>query len=193
MIGHGVDSTFCAVLDEAVRALERGEVIVLPTDTVYGVAALPAFTARLFEIKARPTEVALPVLCADRAQAESIAILSPTAARLADEHWPGGLTLVLPRAVGFDADLGGTDTSTLGVRVPAHDVPLELARRVGPLVTTSANLHGRPTPATAGEAAAELGVAVYVDGGVLDGAPSTVVRVLGNSVEILRQGAVDVH
>lgn len=180
------------MLDIAEAALRRGEAIVIPTDTVYGVACLPAFTARLFEVKGRPTDVALPVLVADRPQAETVATFSPRAAELADRHWPGGLTLVLPRAAGFDADLGGTDTATVGVRVPDHDVPRELARRVGPLVTTSANRHGRPTPATAADAAAELGVAVWLDGGVLGGAPSTVVRVLGESVEILRQGAVAV-
>jgi L-threonylcarbamoyladenylate synthase len=193
MVGHAGDSTFSAMLEQAVAALERGEAIVIPTDTVYGVASLPAFTARLFAVKARPTDVALPVLVADRAQAESIAVFSPLAARLADEHWPGGLTIVLPRAAGFDADLGGTDASTVGVRVPDHDVPRELARRVGPLVTTSANLHGRPTPATAAEVAAELvDVAVVVDGGPCAGAPSTVVRVVGDSVDILRQGSVTV-
>jgi L-threonylcarbamoyladenylate synthase len=187
-----VDSTLRPMLDEAVAALRRGDAIVIPTDTVYGVAALPRFTARLFEVKERPTDVALPVLVADREQAESIAVLSARAADLADAHWPGGLTLVLPRAARFDADLGGTDTDTVGVRVPDHDVPRRLARLVGPLVTTSANLHGRPTPATAGEAAAELGVTTWIDGGVLGGAPSTVVRVVGESVEILRQGAVTV-
>jgi tRNA threonylcarbamoyl adenosine modification protein (Sua5/YciO/YrdC/YwlC family) len=180
------------MIDDAVAALQRGEVIVVPTDTVYGVASLPASTARLFEVKERPTDVALPVLVADRAQAESIAVFSPRAAQLADEHWPGGLTIVLPRAPGFDADLGGTDASTVGVRVPDHEVPRAIARRVGPLVTTSANLHGRPTPATAADAARELGVAVWIDGGVLGGAPSTVVRVEGDSVVVLRQGAISV-
>jgi L-threonylcarbamoyladenylate synthase len=188
----GVDSTLPAVLDEAVTALERGEAVVIPTDTVYGVASLPVHTARLFAVKERPTDVALPVLCADVDQVRTIAVLSARAAELAAQHWPGGLTMVLPRAAGFEADLGGTDDATVGVRVPDHDVPREIARRVGPLVTTSANLHGRPTPATAGEAANELGVAVFVDGGVLDGAPSTVVRVVGDSVEILRQGTVTV-
>lgn len=188
----GPDSTFPPMLDEAVDALRRGEVIAIPTDTVYGVAALPAFTARLFEVKARPADVALPVLVAGLAQAATIAVLPAAAVALADRHWPGGLTIVVPRRGEFDADLGGTDGTTVGVRVPDHDVPRELARRVGPLVTTSANLHGRPTPATAAEVRAELGLAVVIDGGRCDGAPSTVVRVTGDSVEILRQGAVAV-
>lgn len=180
------------MLDEAVAALQRGEVIALPTDTVYGVASLPAFTARLFEVKERPTDVALPVLVADRAQAETIAVLSPVAAALADRHWPGGLTIVVPRVATFDADLGGVDPTTVGVRVPDHEVPRELARRVGPLVTTSANRHGRPTPTTADGVRAELAVAVVIDGGPCDGAPSTVVRVVGDDVEILRQGVITI-
>ena len=180
------------MLDEAVAALQRGEVIVVPTDTVYGVACLLPFTARLFEVKERPTDVALPVLVADEAQAREIAQVSDVAAALMAEHWPGGLTLVLPRADGFDADLGGTDPSTVGVRVPNHEIPRELARRVGPLVTTSANLHGRPTPPTAAEVREQLDVAVVLDGGRCDGAPSTVVRVDGDEVVVLRQGSVTV-
>src|SRR3954470_24382472 len=166
-------------VDDAVAALLRGEVVVVPTDTVYGVAVAASVvgaTARLFEVKARPTDVALPVLVADEEQARSIAEVPPRAAALMAAHWPGGLTIVLPRRADFDVDLGGTDPSTVGVRVPDHDVPRELARRVGPLVTTSANLHGRPTPSTAAEVRAELGVSIVIDGGTCAGAPSTVVR-----------------
>ena len=180
------------MFEEAVAALQRGEVIGLPTDTVYGVACLPPFTARLFEIKARPTDVALPVLVADEEQARSIAEVPPLAATLMRRHWPGGLTIVLPRRASFLADLGGADQSTVGVRVPDHEVPRELARRVGPLVTSSANLHQRPTPPTAAGVRDELGLQLVIDGGRCEGHPSTVVRVEGEHVEILRQGAVSV-
>lgn len=183
------------MLDDAVEALLRGDVVVVPTDTVYGLAvaaSVAGASARLFEVKARPTDIALPVLVADEHQARTIVEVSPTAAALMARHWPGGLTIVLPRRAGFDVDLGGTGSDTVGVRVPDHPVPVELARRVGPLVTTSANLHGRPTPATAAEVASELGVAVVIDGGRCAGAPSTVVRVTGTLVEVLRQGEVEV-
>lgn len=183
------------MLEDAVDALRRGEVVVIPTDTVYGVAvaaSVPGATARLFEVKARPSDVALPVLVADEAQARDIVVVSTRAAALMAAHWPGGLTIVLPRRPGFDADLGGTDPTTVGVRVPDHDVPRRLAQQVGPLVTTSANLHGQPTPPTAAEVRAALGVDVVVDGGRCDGAPSTVVRVDGDSVVVLRQGSVTV-
>jgi tRNA threonylcarbamoyl adenosine modification protein (Sua5/YciO/YrdC/YwlC family) len=108
-------------------------------------------------------------------------------------HWPGGLTIVLPRRGGFDVDLGGTDQTTVGVRVPDHHVVVALARRVGPLAVTSANRHGRPTPPTAAEVKTELGIDVAVDGGRCDGTPSTVVAVIDGVVEILRQGAVTVR
>src|SRR5205085_5791936 len=150
-------------VDDAVAALLRGEVVVVPTDTVYGVAvaaSVAGATARLFEVKARPTDVALPVLVADEEQARTIAEVPPRAAELMAAHWPGGLTIVLPRRAEFDVDLGGTDPSTVGVRVPDPDVPRELARRVGPLVTPSANRHGQPTPAPADEVPRQLGGAL---------------------------------
>jgi L-threonylcarbamoyladenylate synthase len=183
------------VHEDAVAALRAGEPVVLPTDTVYGIAvavAVPGATARIFEIKERPTTVPLPVLVADEAQAREIAEVGPLAAELMERFWPGGLTIVLPRRASFTADLGGEDATTDGLRVPAHPVPVDLARRVGPLATTSANLHGRPTAPTAREVAAELGagVAVVIDGGRCDGAPSTVVRVEDGAIEVLRQGAV---
>jgi len=185
------------VYEDAVTALRRGDAVVLPTDTVYGIAvatSVPGATARIFEIKERPTTVPLPVLVADEEQALAIAEVDDVASELMARFWPGGLTIVLPRRPSFTADLGGVDDATVGVRVPAHRVAVELARQVGPLATTSANLHGRPTPPTAAEVAAELGpgVAVVIDGGRCDGAPSTVVRVVDGAVDVLREGAVDV-
>jgi L-threonylcarbamoyladenylate synthase len=183
------------VIDAAAEALARGEVVVIPTDTVYGVAvaaSVPGATQRLFAIKERPSDVPLPVLVADAEQAAGCAAKVPAAAkRLMARWWPGGLTIVLLRAPAFDVDLGG-DGTTVGLRVPDHDVPRELARRVGPLVTTSANRHGRPTPPDAAGVAAELGagVAVVVDGGVCAGEPSTVVSCVDGGIRIVRQGAI---
>jgi tRNA threonylcarbamoyl adenosine modification protein (Sua5/YciO/YrdC/YwlC family) len=181
------------VLDDAAEALLRGEVIGIPTDTVYGVCAacaVPGATARLFEVKQRPTDVALPVLVADEAQAREIAVVPPAAAELMRAHWPGGLTIVLPRAPGFTVDLGGTDDTTVGVRVADHHVPIALARRVGPLATTSANRHHEETPTTAAGVREVLRLAIVVDGGVCEGAPSTVVAVRDGAIEVLRRGAV---
>lgn len=183
------------MLDAAAEALARGDVVVIPTDTVYGVAvaaSVPGSSAKLFAIKERPADVPLPVLCADAGQAAALAAEVPAAAeRLMARFWPGGLTIVLARSPELELDLGG-DGTTIGVRVPDHDVPRELAGRVGPLVTTSANRHGRPTPPDAAGVADELGdgVAVIVDGGVCAGAPSTVVTCADGGLRIVRQGVI---
>lgn len=177
-------------------ALLAGRVVVLPTDTVYGVAAaisVPGATAALFSVKQRPVDVALPVLCADEDQARSLAgELPPGAEQLMATCWPGPLTVVVPRRAELNLDLGGPDDTTIGLRVPAAEVVRTIARAVGPLACTSANRHGEPTPATAAAVAAALGsgVAAVVDGGTLGGAPSTVVAWHEGRPRILREGAV---
>ena len=170
--------------------------MVLPTDTVYGLAATLASAGRLFDVKRRPRDVDLPVLVASADQLRGLARLPlpEAAARLVAEHWPGALTLVLDRDPDLEADLGASAT-TVGVRCPDAEVVRAVCAEVGPLAVTSANRHGEPTPATAQEVAAALGddVAVVVDGGRLDGVPSTVVRVPPDgAVEVLRRGAIDV-
>lgn len=183
-------------IDVALDALARGDVIALPTDTVYGVAVsplVPGATARLFAAKQRPPDVALAVLLADPSDLDEVAAgLSPAAERLASRWWPGPLTLVVARHPSWlGVDLGG-DAATIGVRCPDATVARELARRAGPIATTSANMHGRPTPPDAPGVAAELGgaVAVVLDGGRCEGAPSTVVDVTGGDVRVLREGRV---
>lgn len=188
-----------APLAEAVRraaaALRAGQVIVLPTDTVYGVAALPAVagaTDRLFALKGRSASVPIAVLCASAGQALALgdpASIGPEVRRLAARLWPGPLTLVLRRRPGLDLALGDPPT-TVGVRCPDHPLVRALAAVVGPLATTSANRHGAPTPVAAADAAAALGpgVDLVLDGGPCAGAPSSVVDVTGPGWRILRQG-----
>ena len=182
-------------LEAAADALRAGQVVVVPTDTVYGVAVdptQPGATGRLFEAKQRPRGVALPVLVSGPDQLTGLVEAVPAhAARLMARFWPGGLTIVLARRPGLALDLGD-DEATVGVRCADHPVPAALCRSVGPMATTSANLHGRPTPATAGEVAAELGasVGVVIDGGPCSGAPSTVVDCTGSAVRLLREGRV---
>jgi L-threonylcarbamoyladenylate synthase len=143
-----------AAIEQAVDALCRGEVVGVPTDTVYGLAVDPwqaDAVQRVFALKGRPAAVALPVLVAGWDQVESIAGTLPLSARhLADRHWPGALTLVVPRSRGFTADLGGRESPpfTVGVRWPAHPVIQALCGLVGPLAVTSANRHGE-APCTA--------------------------------------------
>ncbi|MEM7096123.1 MAG: L-threonylcarbamoyladenylate synthase [Actinomycetota bacterium] len=179
----------------AAAALRRGEPVVLPTDTVYGLAVIAGDAIaldRLFELKRRPAERSIAVLVADRTQAESLASFSAPAASAADEHWPGALTLVVDRHDHIDASVG-RDDGTVGIRCPGHEWLRRLATEVGPLATTSANLSGHDTPADAGDAAGMLdgAVAVIVDGGPCAGMASTVARVgEDGTIAVFRQGEV---
>lgn len=184
-----------AAVERVARALASGQIVGLPTDTVYGLAADPFRTGaadRLFAVKRRPRERDLPVLVADEEQALSLATAVPaTARRLIERFWPGALTLVLPRRPDLAVDLG-SDEATVGVRCPAHPVPRALCRAAGPLATTSANVHGQPPLTTASEVAASFGpaVAVVVDGGPCTGRPSTVVDCTGEEPKLLRDGRI---
>ncbi len=184
----------------AAAALAQGAVVALPTDTVYGLAAdpsLPEAVARLFTLKSRPTEVALPVLVGSRSQVDDIAGPLDSAARhLADRFWPGPLTLVLPRRPGFKADLGGPPAArqTVGVRLPDHPLVRALCAEVGPMAVTSANAHGMPPATTAGQVMTSFrhgeGLTLVIDGGVCEGTPSTVVECRGPASRGLRAGAI---
>ena len=182
-------------VDVAARALASGQIVALPTDTVYGLAADPFHTGaadRVFAVKRRPRDVDLPVLVADEEQALSLSSGVPAVARrLMERFWPGALTIVLPRRADLDADLGA-DEATVGVRCPAHPVPLSVCRTVGPLATTSANFHGQDPLTTAGAVTDAFGdaVAVVLDGGTCAGAPSTVVDCTGLEPKLLREGRI---
>jgi L-threonylcarbamoyladenylate synthase len=183
-----------AGLEDAAAALRAGLVVGVPTDTVYGLAAdptRPGATDRLFSLKARPATAGLPVLVADIAQAERFAEMSAPARRLAQRFWPGGLTIVVARRAGVDWSLGG-DGRTVGVRCPAHELTRALCALVGPLATTSANLHGEAPLTEAGAVRDAFGAAIacVVDGGRCAGEPSTVVDVTPGTPRCLRPGAV---
>jgi L-threonylcarbamoyladenylate synthase len=174
----------------AIEALRRGAIVALPTDTVYGLAVAPDAPGgleRLFAAKGRPPDRAVPLLLADAGQAAEVGELSAAARALAAALWPGGLTLVIPRRA--DRRL----PATVGVRVPDHGAPRDLARALGPLPTTSANRSGEPEARDADEIAARLGSAVelILDGGPAPGGPpSTVVDVTADVPRILRHGAI---
>jgi L-threonylcarbamoyladenylate synthase len=181
---------------QAIDAARRGELIVFPTDTVYGIAARPddaAATARLFEAKRRPLDLTLPVLVASIDDARAVGVFDERAERLAVALWPGALTLVVTRAQRSGAWQLGGDRDSVGVRIPDH----RLARAVlsaGPLATTSANRSGESPATTCEELHAAFGddVALYLcDDGPLEGRASTVVSLLGPELEILRAGDVD--
>lgn len=181
-------------MSDAVEALLSGEVVVIPTDTVYGLACLPRFSAavtRIFDLKGRKAAKSLPLLGNSAQAVADLAVFDVRAVELARRFWPGPLTLVLPRAEGFTYYLGEGSETSVAVRVPQNDVALELLGAVGPLAVTSANLSGHPPADTAEEAEDIFGadVAAYVDGGPGRGVPSTVASLLGQ-LEVLREGAV---
>ena len=206
------------VLDAAVRAIEAGQIIGLPTDTVYGIGADPwraDAVERIFEAKGRPEAVALPVLVGDPADAATLAVLDDRARRLIDRYWPGPLTIVLRRweatadtsgttPTADAADTSGTgaapprrlhlggDDKTVGIRCPDHPTARALLVRTGPLAVTSANRHGGEPAHSVAELRASLGeaVGVVVDGGPLEGAPSTVVSLVEGDWRCLREGAI---
>lgn len=187
-------------LREAAAALRAGGVVLLPTDTVYGLAALtPDAEEDLFVLKGRPADRSIAVLVADRAAAESLAESVPAPlAELMDRHWPGPLTVVLPRPQTPDPQIGG-DRETVGVRCPDHPWLRSLLAEVGPLATTSANRHAEQTPANATEVLAALppdsdsgaAITVAIDGGPCTGEASTVVTWQDGELKILRPGPLD--
>jgi L-threonylcarbamoyladenylate synthase len=184
-------------LDAAIVALRGGEVIAIPTDTVYGISVAletPGGVERLFTVKRRPPEKAVIVLLDDLDQVADLVDVPP-AARALESLWPGGMTLVLP--LRGDAPLPRAltaGTATLGVRVPNHATPRAIARVVGPLPTTSANPSGEPEARSASDVVATLGdrLDLVVDGGPsAGGIPSTVVDCSVEPVRIVRAGAID--
>ena len=191
-----VSSSAGDALDPAEAALARGGIVVLPTDTVYGVAGrpdVPGATDRLFVAKRRPRDLTLPVLVASSSDAGAVAVFDERARVLAERYWPGALTMVLPRADRARGWELGDERTTVGVRVPAHDAALALLRRTGPLAVTSANVSGEPTAPDCDGVLAALGdaVDVYLCAGTLSGGvASTVLDLSGSEAKVLREGAL---
>jgi L-threonylcarbamoyladenylate synthase len=186
-------------LEAAARAIESGMLVVLPTETVYGIACRPdrpEATGRLFAAKRRPTDVSLPVLAPSAESAWEAARPNEAAVALAASFWPGPLTMILPRADRSRHWSLGTSTDSIAVRVPHHALCFELMKRSGHLAATSANLSGLPPASTQADLLEAFGndVAVYLvlgSGAVSPaGVASTVVDLTNGSPRILRQGPV---
>jgi L-threonylcarbamoyladenylate synthase len=183
-------------LAAAATAVLNGELVVLPTDTVYGVgtdAFSPAAVTRLLEAKGRGREMPPPVLVGtERAASALVEDLGQYGQQLIDEFWPGGLTLVCRAARTLSWDLGETK-GTVAVRMPQDELTLELLRETGPMAVSSANLSGSPAATTAEQAREMLGesVAVYLDGGPsAGGTASTIVDLTDEVPRLLRSGAI---
>lgn len=184
---------------EAAEALRRGELVVLPTDTVYGIAAdafSPTAVGRLLEAKGRGRDMPTPVLVPSARTLDGLVDVVPPAAReLVDAFWPGALTLVLPHAATLAWDLGDT-RGTVAVRMPLDAVALAVLEKTGPLAVSSANRSGLPPATDCAEAARQLGnaVEIYLDGGVCgDPVPSTIVDLTTEPPRVLRLGALSLE
>ena len=182
----------------AASAVQQGQLVVLPTDTVYGLGAdafTPSAVAALLAAKGRGRNMPPPVLVGSvRAAAALTESLGAYGQDLIDEFWPGPLTLVFRASPTLRWDLGDTQ-GTVAVRMPLHPIALDLLRRTGPMAVSSANLHGQPAATTADEAAEQLReeVAVYLDGGTCaDSAPSTILDLTGTVPRLLRAGVISI-
>jgi L-threonylcarbamoyladenylate synthase len=192
----GNDEEREAAVEAASLAIQRGHLVVLPTDTVYGLAA-DAFdkdaVQELLDAKGRGRDMPPPVLVSAASTLDALAVKVPTWARaLVEEFWPGALTLVCHAHTSLQWDLGDT-RGTVAVRMPDHPVALEILERTGPLAVSSANLTGRPAAADADQAEEMLGgeVEVIVDGGGSPGgAASTMVDATATPGRVLRLGAI---
>jgi L-threonylcarbamoyladenylate synthase len=180
-------------LDAAVLAIQRGGVIAIPTDTVYGLACDPAnaiAVERIYEIKRRPGDLELTLLAASIDDLEQDVQLDANARRLAERYWPGALSIVCAlRQRRWAIPRTGT---TLSIRVPDHHIALDLMRRTGPLATTSANRHGEPAPDTARGVSDALAneVDAVVDGGRCGGLASTIIDCTTTTPRVLREGPI---
>jgi tRNA threonylcarbamoyl adenosine modification protein (Sua5/YciO/YrdC/YwlC family) len=184
-------------IEQAADAVRRGELVVLPTDTVYGLgtdAFSPEAVAGLIAAKGRGRDMPVPVLVGSPRTLDGIATgLTPVARDLVEAFWPGGLTLVARAQPTLRWDLGDTG-GTVAVRMPLHLVAIELLQATGPMAVSSANVTGQPPATTADEAVEQLGeaVSVYLDAGPAgEPVPSTIVDVTGDEPRLLRAGAVD--
>ena len=168
----------------------------VPTDTVYGIAALPdvdGAAGRIYVAKGRPGHLQLPVLAASLEQVHGLGVaFTPAATALAARWWPGPLTLAFGFSAASIRPHWLTEREEVAVRIPQNDFLLALLRATGPLLVTSANRHGAATPPSAEEAARQLApqVDLAIDAGTLDSSPSTLVNVRSLVADVEREGAI---
>ena len=182
-------------LSEVLQAITQEDVIVFPTDTVYGIGASifsPKALDKIFEIKNRPTDKSLIVLCADELQLEEIVgPLSVDVKKIIDAFLPGGLTLILNCYMSLPEEIT-RGKQTIGVRIPDHPLALELLKKFGPLATTSANISGEPSPTKIDRLNPVIQRVNYVfdDGETKQQIPSTILDCTKDEFVILREGAI---
>lgn len=185
-------------LSEAIEALQNGRIVVYPTDTLYAFGAdiyNEGAVRKVFEIKKRPFEIPLPVAVSNFTGVERIAFVTDNAIKLAKHFLPGSLTLILDKKSTIP-DIVTSRMNKIAIRIPDNTVALKLLSKFGPLTVTSANVHGMKTPGIIKDIDMQVredDVAVYLDYGILQGRPSTIVDVTYERPKIIREGAIAKH
>lgn len=199
-MGNKLTASIQREIEQAVTILKQGGIVACPTDTVYGVGAAiynEEAVERVYKIKGRPRNRALPILLAEKYQIAEVAkIVPPLARRLADRFFPGALTIVLPKADSV-SDIVTGGRKTIALRIADHPIPIAVVRGLGvPIVGTSANLSGSPSALTPEEVHAQLGdrVDMIINGGRCPGGwESTIIDLSGKTPRILRQGPISME
>lgn len=182
-------------MEEVIEALKDGELIVYPTETVYGLGANAldeAAVKKVYMVKRRPFDMPLSVAVRDLDMLEQVAVLDNRERKLVKKFMPGPLTLLVTKRP-IVPDILTSASIEVGIRIPNHPFALKLIEKFGPLTSTSANIHARPNPTTTTEVMQELGDAVrfYIDCGLPElGQPSTILQVNDGRVEIIRRGPI---
>jgi len=179
----------------AAEEISLGNLVVYPTETVYGIGAdifNQGAVKKLFQVKRRPFDMALSVAVSDRKMMESVAVLDDNADKLIKAFLPGPLTIIIKKQPEVP-DIVTSSSQKVGIRIPDHPLALELLKRTGPMVATSANIHSHPDSVEVNAAIDDFGAAVsaYIDCGRCTlGKPSTIVWLENGEIEIIRQGAI---
>ena len=190
-----LDQATLDAIQIAADDIRAGELVVYPTDTVYGIGANifdQVAVKKLFVAKNRPFDMPLSVAVADKDMVEQIAIMTKPVEKLIDAFLPGPLTIITKKNPNVP-DIVTSMSNKVGIRIPNDPLDLELIKRTGPIVATSANLHSNPDALTVEEAVADFGdkVSTYLDEGPCGtGHPSTIVWISDNQIEIIRQGDI---
>lgn len=192
---RGFDAQCDDAVASAAEDIADGKLIVYPTETVYGIGAdiyNESAVKNLYVVKNRPFDMPLSVAVSDKAMLERVAVLNENADKLIKAFLPGPLTIIIKKQPGVP-DIVTSSSQKVGIRIPDNRFALELVRRTGPIVATSANLHSHPDAVSIDSAISDLGNAVdtYIDAGACTiGQPSTIVWLMDKQIEIVRQGAI---
>ena len=178
-------------IEKAIKLMEEGKIIVYPTDTLYGIGAnifIEEAVMKVYEIKQRPFNMPLPICLHSVNEIKKYTYLNEVAEKIIKKFMPGKITIILNKKNSIPDYIS---RDKVGIRVPANDIAIKLARKF-PITATSANLHGGRQPASIQIAKDELGdkVAMYIDGGKLPGIPSTILDVSEGKIKIIREGAI---